>query len=514
MKKIIYSFLALALLLTTAGCADMLDLKSPDQLTEDKFYRDEKDALSSLAYAYAQVDGPDSWAYAEVKFPVEEYHTDLVETGSDVANYIDWQQLFNLTNTNANTQTGSYWERAYLGILCANQTIAGTKRVPEGKIDEGVRKNIISEARFLRAYYHLVLQMNWRQIIIRDVPTVASNIDKNLATRAESWKFIIDELNDCADGLLDAQPASQAGRVTKNAAYAYLGFALVNKAYETETGDYVASPNATTLAEAITALDKVTGVSLNSNFISMFDGTGENSSESIFERQFSASTDNGFWVITRHHQWLRTAPLGGWDEIRPSQFAYDQLTKEKNGAEYDKRAYATMLFSCDYYNDPATFPYTKGKNDTFDKVFAKETRTPVSSFRKYLPSTRAELDMDILGTNVPLMRYANVLLLKAEALAQTGRGAEAIAIVDNIRSVHGGMPATTEKDAMKAIEHERIMEFTLENSRFFDLRRWGKLSNLDIMSEDKTTIVRKFDPSKNLYFPIPVKETNSNTAIK
>lgn len=508
MKKIIYSFLASALLFTMAGCADMLDLKSPDQLTEDKFYRNETDALAALAAVYGQVDRPDSWEYAEVKFPVEEYRSDLVEMGSDATTYTDWAQLFNFTNTNGNAQTAFYWENAYFGILCANQVIAGAARVPEGKIDEGIRKNIIAEARFLRAYFHLRLQMNWKQIIIRDATTTPETISKPLASRAESWKFILTDLEESANDLLDVQPAVQAGRVTKNAAYAYHGFALVNKAYEDEKGDYNGgAPNAATLGEALIVLNKVTGVSLDPNFGSLFDGTNENSSEALFERQFSASTDNGFWVITRHHQWLRTKPLGGWDEIRPSQYAYDQLTKEKNGAEFDKRAYATILFSCDHYNTPATFPYAKGTNDTFDKLFAKEDRTPISSFRKYLPSTRAELDMDILGTNVPLMRYANVLLLKAEIMAQTGNASGAIAIVDEIRATHGGMPATTETDAMAAIEHERIMEFTMENSRFFDLRRWGKLDKLNIPD------VRTYSKSQSQYFPIPMAETNANDEI-
>lgn len=508
MKKIIYSFFAFALLFTTAGCADMLDLKSPDQLTEDKFYRNETDALAALAAVYGQVDRPDSWEYAEVKFTVEEYRTDLVEMGTDAATYIDWAQLFNFTNNNGNAQTSKYWENAYFGILCANQVIVGATRVPEGKIDEGVRKNIIAEARFLRAYFHLRLQMNWRQIIIRDVATTPSTISKPLASRAESWKFILTELDECAEDLLDAQPSAQSGRVTKNAAYAYHGFALVNKAYEDEKGDYLTTPSQAVLGEAMTVLNKVSGVSLNIDFVSLFDGTGENSSEALFERQFSASTDNGFWVITRHHQWLRTKPLGGWDEIRPSQYAYDQLTKEKNAAgDFDKRAYATMLFSCPFYNDPATFPYVKGTNDTFDKIFAKEDRTPVASFRKFLPSTRAELDMDILGTNVPLMRYANVLLLKAECMAQTGDAAGALTIINDIRAKHGGMPETTESDIMAAIEHERIMEFTMENSRFFDLRRWGKLDKLNIPG------VRTFSNAQALYFPIPIAEINSNDAL-
>lgn len=527
MKKIIYSFIASALLLTTAGCADLFDLKSPDQMTQSNYYRDQNDAETALAAVYAQLDGAGrdkeseaqvDWEYAEIRFTVEEYHTDLVYAGSDTPNYGDWMQLYNLTNNNANTQTAQYWGRRYVGILTANQVIEGTTRIPdEGndkKIDPEVKKNIIAEARFLRALYHLQLQLNWRQIIVRDKATTAVDVDKALSKRVDSWEWILKELDECSNDLLQAQPAAQLGRATKNSAWAYLAWGWLNRAYENEAGDYVATPDQTMLTNALTAINKINGVDLVDNFGSMFDGTNKNSTESLLERQFSASQANGAWVMTRHYQWIRAKSIGGWDEIIPSQKLIDYLTKEtKADGGYDNRAYATALFSCPYYNDPANFPYPSGDKTTFDEVFAGETRTPVASFRKLLPSTREELDMASLGLNIPLMRYSNVLLMKAEILAHQSDVPGAFSIINQIRAIHGGMPATTETDVWKAIDHERVMEFTLENSRFFDLRRWGRLDELNIPSTDGSQ-GRTFNAERNLYFPLPQNEILANGALQ
>lgn len=108
------------------------------------------------------------------------------------------------------------------------------------------------------------------------------------------------------------------------------------------------------------------------------------------------------------------------------------------------------------------------------------------------------------------MRYANVLLMKAEALNELGRTSEAIPLINSIRDVHGNMPPMkgTSYDAVKMqIEHERIVEFPLENSRFFDLRRWGKTQAA------LKAVGRNFDPKTSNFFPIPQRETSSNSKM-
>ncbi len=97
--------------------------------------------------------------------------------------------------------------------------------------------------------------------------------------------------------------------------------------------------------------------------------------------------------------------------------------------------------------------------------------------------------------------------MQAEALNELGRPAEAIPYINKVRS-RADMPAmtgTTSADVKAQIEHERIIEFPLENYRFYDLRRWGKTkAALDAVGRTG------FDASKNNFYPIPLTEVQAN----
>lgn len=130
----------------------------------------------------------------------------------------------------------------------------------------------------------------------------------------------------------------------------------------------------------------------------------------------------------------------GWDEILPSQTLISEFKKEGETAttgRYDSRMYATLFFNCDYYNDGNGRVYGYDYNDWFDN---KER----VAFRKFMPSTYEGLNQNYSAINVPLMRYANVLLMKAEALNEQGHPEQAIPLINEVRSVHGDMPPMTE----------------------------------------------------------------------
>ena len=110
--------------------------------------------------------------------------------------------------------------------------------------------------------------------------------------------------------------------------------------------------------------------------------------------------------------------------------------------------------------------------------------------------------------NIPLMRYANVLLMKAEVLNKQGHPDQAIPLINEVRRVHGNMPdmtGTTQAEVQAQIEHERILEFPLEGYRWYDLRRWGKLS--------ETLGGRGYVKGTHDFYPIPLWEVNANSAL-
>jgi len=109
------------------------------------------------------------------------------------------------------------------------------------------------------------------------------------------------------------------------------------------------------------------------------------------------------------------------------------------------------------------------------------------------------------------MRYANVLLMKAEVLNLQGHPEQAIPIINEVRKVHGDMPemkGTSQENVQAQIEHERMIEFPLEAWRFYDLRRWGKL-DVALHAAGRTT----FSAEKHSFYPIPQSEIKANSAL-
>ncbi|WP_223581141.1 RagB/SusD family nutrient uptake outer membrane protein [Sphingobacterium sp. GVS05A] len=487
---------------TTLSCSDKLDLTSPDKLTSDNFWRNAEDAESGLSAAYSQLEAAtDVWEFAEVKFPVEAYREDACEIGSDALNYQTWVELYNFTYTNGNSQFTAYWSKAYRGISYANQVIEKTAPI---EMDANKKNQIIAEAKFLRAYYHLKLLLNWEKIVVRDqYITSEGKINKALSTREEAWAFIIGDLEAAVGNLPVKQEAANIGRATRGAANAYLGYSYLTLAYENT------AKKEELLGKAEQAFKAISGYNLEKDFLSMFDGTNKNSAESIFELQFTDNTANGASYRTALHKWIAVGELGGWDEILPSKMLLSEFKKEGKIAttgRYDSRMYQTLFCNDPYFNDL--------KNGgvygfTYDEIFGAGSDR--ASFRKYLPRTAADLDKSRTAVNLPLMRYADVLLLLAETLNERNRPADAISLINQVRQ-RADMPALplnlSVTEVKKRIEHERIVEFALENTRFYDMRRWGKAK------EALQAIGRNsFDPAKHNFYPVPLLEIKSNDKI-
>lgn len=497
-----YMFLYLALTSTTLSCSDKLDLSAPDQLTSTNFWRNAADAEAGLASAYSQLESStDVWEFSEIKFPVEAYREDICVIGSDAMNYQTWVELYNFTYTNGNSQFSRYWDINYTGISFTNQVI---EKVGLINMDVAHRNQIIAEAKFLRAYYHMKLLLNWEKIVLRDeYITSESQLNKALSTRTVVWDFIVKDLEEAVGSLIPKHTEANVGRATKGAAYAYLGYCYLTRAYE-ET-----SQRSEMLDKAEKAFRNVTGYSLEKNFLSMFDGTNKNSKESVFELQFTDNTANGASYRTAIHKWIATGELGGWDEITPSNMLLAEFKKEGRVAttgHYDSRLYQTLFCEDPYFNDannPRVYGYT------YDAVF--ENGSGRMSFRKYLPATLVDLNKSRTAVNLPLMRYADVLLLLAETLNEQGKPADAVPLINEVRkradmpNLPTGMNAA---EVRSRIEHERILEFALENTRFYDLRRWGKAK------EALHAIGRNnFDPTKHNFYPIPLLEIKSNDKV-
>lgn len=509
MKKLFY-IASICMAGLFCSCDDYLTVESPDQLTSGNFWRNQTDAEAGLASAYSQMYlmtyRTDRWSFPEIKWPVEAYREDICSMGNDAMNYPNWVELGNYTYTNGNSQFNQYWDSYYKGISYANQVIEKTAEISDANIDAAQRNQIVAEGKFLRAWYHMQLLLNWEQIILRDkYITDPAELSKPLASRVETWDFIVNDLVD-ATALPASHDSDNTGRATCGAAYAYLGFAYLTRAYEE------ADQKQAYLQKALDALNNVKGYELVKDFNSMFNGTNKNNKESVFEIQFSMSSANGAIYRTQFHQWMGAAEVGGWDEILPTQILMDEYMKEGETAttgRYDTRLYETIWYQCDYFNDGNGRVW----GWEYDEWFCNDNgayNRPI--FRKFLPATADEMWQNYTAINVPLMRYANVMLMKAEAMNELGQTAQAIPLINEIREVHGDMPAMTgsSQEAVRAqIEHERMIEFPLENYRWYDLRRWGKLT--EAMQKAGRS---NFKEANHAFYPTPLTELNANEALQ
>lgn len=512
MKKTIFCFFAFALAMSLNSCDDYLTQASPDELTSQSFWRNATDVESAMASAYSQMYlmdyTSDMWTFSEVNWPVLAYRGDDVVMGNDAMNYPNWVDLYNFTYTNGNSQFSNLWSHYYTGISFCNQIIDKTEAMTESQISSSDKSRLQAEAHFLRGYYHMILLLNWEKIIVRDhyiTSGEASALDKDVSPRPETWDLIIKDFKEAADGLPQEWDSNNLGRATSGAAYAYMGWACLTRAYE-ESGQKNAF-----LQAAVDAFDHVKGYELVPDFLSLFNGTQKNSRESVFELQFSFNDTNGALYRTQMHRWIGCSELMGWDEILPSKSLMAEFMKEGKTSvkgNYDSRLYASVFFQCDYFNDGMGKVYGQDYDDVFQNDNGPYNRP---AFRKFMPATLEALSLSSTAMNIPLMRYANVMLMKAEALNELGQSGQATTLINEVRRVHGDMPpmaGTSQAEVQKQIEHEREIEFPLENFRWYDLRRWGKIASAlseagrGGYTEDKS------------FYPIPQTELNSNGALK
>lgn len=224
------------------------------------------------------------------------------------------------------------------------------------------------------------------------------------------------------------------------------------------------------------------------------------------------SGDATSWNATRLHAFVGDWSIGGWGGIEATMALVTEMKKEgeiaTNGL-YDNRLYGSLYFRDPFYNDTNTNQMQGGTWDDLMNSTYGDNYENHAYFRKWLPNY--VWNNRYVGVNVVLMRYADVLLMYAEALNETGSTALAIPFINRVREVHGFMPPITAstKEAVKAqLIHERTMELTLESVRFFDLRRWGMLDQA-MQAAGRSS----FNSATHSYLPIPLSEINSNSNV-
>ncbi len=501
MKNIAYILITALLLSIGNSCSDdFINVENKELLTESSFWETEEHAMQALTATYAAMQGADGskWTF------FEEMYTSLAYRADDVTNNTGetyGRSLASFTNTTEESGPYNVWKASYAGIGRANQII---QRVSEMEaLEAELKNNIVAEAKFLRAYYYFWLVTGFENVPL--VTTFEKDLDKLFPEQADPsqiWAQIEQDLSEAEPNLPLSYPSEGKGRATKGAAKALLG-----KAYLFQ--------EKWSLAEA--KLAEVVGMdySLLTNYADNFNGNAENGTESIFEIQFSGdrANDNDERQVLNFQ--VTPYAFGGWELFYPSQWLVDEMKTDRDAlGNISERAYASIFF-----DDPNSQMYDMDTEElkSYSSV-AADLNHP-----KYFKKYTANADTNFYnGTNISVIRFADVLLMYAEALNENGKTMEAIAEINKVRTRGKAQLLTgMTQDALRTQirHHERPVELAMEYGiRWFDLYRWQKGSTAP--ESIKATLVNHNKPfvenfqEKHIVFPIPLQEINVNPNLK
>jgi hypothetical protein len=465
------------------------------------------------------------------------------------------------------------WYRLYLAISRCNRALETINLAEE----TDHIKELKAEVRFLRAHFYYKLQQMWYEVPF--IKEGLSNADVEAtpqSTHDEIMQIIIDDFQYAYEYLPEVDPG-KTGRAHKVAAAAYLAKCYLNWAY----GDgYEATTGYSHVDQAkIKKVLEYTEVVKNSPY-NYLDTYGHiflqdyaNSVESIFAVQHSNKSDDGTlygranWSNMLNGVWGEVEINGvkqkiwtcGWDFHKPSQNLVNAF-KTRNGLpmdDFDADHNAIVINGADlkYKYDPRlfhtvgmpTYPYKYEAQYTLDK---SNSRTPNTygyyCSMKEIPQRSKGESYDnpwqAFGQNDYVLRYTDIMLMRAEALIESGDyNGEALQIINTIRerakkdisassligyarnqceiSLYGSF--ASKDDARKALRWERRLELAMEGHRFFDLRRWGMLSST-LNKYFETEVTDEYDgqtyalyykdafftAGKNEYFPIASNQMN------
>ncbi|RNI31625.1 RagB/SusD family nutrient uptake outer membrane protein [Rufibacter latericius] len=447
------------------SCNDsFLDVPPEGKAVETQFFQTPAHAVEAVNSVYGNLREWNNIAFAHMALTT--VTSDDADKGS-VEGDADFMNLYDqFTFTSTEGQLNGYWVGQYQGINLANRVL---DNVPGISMDENLKTRMLAETKFLRAYHYFNLVRAFGGVpIVSKVPETPEELNPARASREEVYAFIEQDLNDAIAVLPVSYPASDKGRATKGAALSLL--AKVNL-YQSQWQEVL------TLTEQVMGL----GYSLTPDFYQIFRISGENNNESIFEIQAQSLPGN---CDAANSQWAEVQsprlPQIGWGFFTPSE---DLVNAFEPG---DERREATILF--------------RGETTPEGDLISPDAPNPRYNQKAYVPFSVTRVCGYGKDQNIRILRYAEVLLMHAEAANELGQTGKAESSLNMVRQRAGLDPVafTTKEDMRMRIWHERRVELALENGeRFYDLVRQGRAEQV------LRALGKNFTTGKNEVFPIP-----------
>ncbi len=469
----------MAMFLMNTACEDSLELVNPNELSDETFFKRPEQLQSAVdaIYANLQTEALFSrvWYYMYDNMAHEVDVNPQHEANKRV--YFDF---------NYNADDGyifQYWDNCFRGINKANFVIFNEDNFENVTTEQ--KNQAIGEAKFMRAFYYSMLVSRFGGVPLYDVQTGEG---QPRSSKEAVLDLIYSDLSDAANKL-SSKANTDGGRPSSGSALGLLGkMYLHNGRYK----------------DAKDALDAMAGFDLVDNYEDNFLEETEFNIESVWEINytlaFGESTDwSGVGTGTGIHEFSFRGQDMGWNDWFNSYPTQNLVDEYEEG---DPRLSANFYFNGDLFN-----------NGTETVALPLEREV---AWKKYQLYYKQSNENQASGINCRVIRYADVLLMLAEAENELGNQPRAVDLLNQVRDrvsmprygtpeMNAIFPVGSKQEVFEAIVHERRVELAGEQVRFDDLIRW------DMANEELSPF--GFKQGVHEMFPIPNQEINTNPNI-
>ena len=491
--KLTIKFISVFALLSLGACKDFLEERPQGNLTQESFPLTAADATLATNACYNSLR---NWYYHTGGYPIYDIMSDDAYKGSNPTDQANNLNPFdNFTHTTSQDGLDRWWNAVYEGIKRTNVVI---EKVPLIDMDEAQKAGLVAQACYLRGmfYFDLVRGFGGVPLVLDTNPPLTLG----RSTEEEVYAAILADLNYAVQYLPERSALNTAdyGRATKGAAKALLARIYLFRKDFVNTEKYA--------LEVINSGE----YSLDPDYGHTFSIWGQFNAESIFEiaAQGRDGYDNGGNQYA-NTQGVRGTPNRGWGFNRPS------INLQNSFEPGDPRKEATIIFLGEVIDGVTILGDGTTPNITYADAPANTIVQEIECYNQkvWIPGTSTN---EQWGHNRRVIRYADVLLMAAEALNENGKSSQALQYLNQVRARARGngnmnvLPnvTTTDQNSLRdAILKERRSELAMEGHRFWDLVRTGRAAAV--------LGPLGFQPGKHELLPIPQTEIDiSQGAIR
>lgn len=564
MKTKLYILVCVSMLLS--ACSDILDQKPQGTVSSDDLNTPETIEQMIIA-AYSAIGNDDPWVPYNL-WPFGGLRGgDAYKGGDSAGDNMPWYFYETFTSNSVdNDRTNNVWVNLYGSIGRVNDALSRLNTITDAEMP--TRQQRIAEMKFVRAHFYFLIKILYKyfpyideNVALEEYDTISNRQYSN----DELWEILAKEFTAAAAVLPETQ--IQVGRPTKFAALAYLAKTRLYQAYVNDENHNVTSLDKDKLNQVVQLCDQVINSNkyvLNPDFAYNFLPEHDNSAEAIFSVQYSTSdgTPEGRINMGYGLNYPMTQEYGCCGFNRPSQNLVNAFKTDENGLPLfdsfdDEDAtevedFLRMTFDprLDHSVAIPGHPFKYKPDFIYEKSWARSPQLygyysgmkelvayDSPAFKKVGPFMGSSM-------NHVVLRYDDLLLWKAEALIELGRHDEALPIINQIRVRAGNSTELlktadgsyisnykigeyqpgknidwTQENARKVLQWERRLEFALENSRFFDLVRWGIADTyINSYFQSESSKIQylqtaKFTKGRDEYLPIPMNQINYSRGL-